>query len=184
MIYPFHMRAVGIAVGLLLILAHWFALVNAGSVRSMLRAFPRSVFAGRALLTAAAIWSYGLIATIDLGEFSPWRQTVQFAIIAAYVLTVFFVQEFLAVRALGMLCLLAAEPLLEASFLRPESSRLLLTLLAYAWATLGMFWVGMPYLLRDQIDWVLKTEMRWRGSIFSGIAYGVAVLGCAVLWWT
>ena len=48
-----------------------------------------------------------------------------------YGLVLRFVGEFLAVRALGILCLLAAEPLLDAAFLRYEPSRLLLTVLAY-----------------------------------------------------
>ncbi|MEZ5328982.1 MAG: hypothetical protein R3F19_28385 [Verrucomicrobiales bacterium] len=33
-------------------------------------------------------------------------------------------------------------------------TRLLLPLLAYAWIIIGLFWVGMPYVLRDQIAWV------------------------------
>ena len=35
--------------------------------------------------------------------------------------------------ALGMIALLAAEPILEAAFLRPETSRLLVVVLAYVW---------------------------------------------------
>ena len=59
--------------------------------------------------------------------------------------------EFLAVRALGILCLLAAEPLLDAAFFRYEPSRLLVTVFAYLMVVAGLFWVTMPYLLRDQI---------------------------------
>ncbi len=78
-----------------------------------------------------------------------------------------------------MFLLLVAEPVLEAAFLRPETSRLLLVVLAYAWATLGMFYVGMPYLLRDQISWLQKTDARWRAACLAGLAYGVAVLICS-----
>ena len=97
-----------------------------------------------------------------------------------FFLTLVFVEEFLAVRALGMLLLLVAEPVLEAAFQRPETSRLLLSVLAYAWATLGIFWVGKPYLLRDQIDWISKTETRWRLAALAGVIYGAAVLGAAL----
>jgi hypothetical protein len=55
-----------------------------------------------------------------------------------------------------------------------------LSVLAYAWATLGLFWVGMPYLLRDQIEWLTKTELRWRLAALGGLAYGVAVLVAAL----
>jgi hypothetical protein len=96
--------------------------------------------------------------------------------VAGYFLTAIFVEEFLAVRALGILCLLVAEPLLEAAFLGSETSRLLVSLVAYVWATLGLFWVGIPYLLRDQIGWVSRTNARWQVAAFGGVVYGAVVL--------
>ena len=183
MIYPLSLYTVGLAVGLLLIALHVVALVNEREVRQLLQILPRSAWWGRALLSIDAIWAFSLMATIDLGEFTTWRQVILLGIVAAYVLTILFVDEFLAVRALGILLLLAAEPLLEAAFLRPQGSRVLLTLLAYGWATMGMFWVGMPYLLRDQIGWITKTDLRWKVAAIGGIAYGVLVLGCALTQW-
>ena len=79
-----------------------------------------------------------------------------------YVLVLRFVEEFLAVRALGILCLLAAEPLLDSAFLRYETSRLLVTVFAYLLVVAGLFWVTMPYLLRDQINWSARSAFRWR----------------------
>ena len=105
------------------------------------------------------------------------------ATLVAYFLTLKFVDDFLAVRALGILLLLAAEPVLEAAFLRPETSRLLLTVLAYAWVVMGILWVGMPYKLRDQIGFVAKTEGRWRLAALGGVIYGIAVLVCALTQW-
>lgn len=183
MIYSLSLHTAGLAVGLLLIAIHAIALINAREIRKLLLGFPRSKVFGIALMTVDAIWAFVLIAKIDLGEFTSWRQTILIAIFVAWILTIKFVDEFLSVRALGILCLLAAEPVLEAAFLRPETSRLLLTALAYAWATLGIFWVGMPYLLRDQIGWISKTDLRWRASALAGIAYGAAVLGCALTQW-
>jgi len=168
-------------VGGLLVLLHAVALIHAEGVRRLLRGFPRSKEAGVLLLTAAAAWAFALVAQIDLGEFSSSRMIFLGIIAAGWLLTLFFVEEFLAVRALGMLLLLAAEPLLEAAFLRPETSRLLLTALAYVWATLGLFWVGKPYLLRDQIEWISKTETRWRIAALGGLAYGAVLVFVA---WT
>jgi len=87
-----------------------------------------------------------------------------------------YVPEFLAVRALGMLVLLAAEPLLEAAWLRPEMSRLLLVTLVYVWICFALFWIGMPYTLRDQIDWLLRTPARLKYACSAGIAYGAVLL--------
>jgi hypothetical protein len=87
-------------------------------------------------------------------------------------LAITFIPDFLSVRALGTLALLAAEPLLESAFLREERIRLLLVVLVYAWVIAGMFWVGMPFTLRDQITWVTASETRWRATAFAGLAYG------------
>ena len=90
--------------------------------------------------------------TMEMGEFSSFRRPLLIALPIGYLLVMRFVNEFLAVRALGILCLLAAEPLLEAAFLRYEPSRLLVTVFAYILIVKGLFWVTMPYLLRDHID--------------------------------
>ena len=82
-----------------------------------------------------------------------------------------------------MVLLLAAEPLLESAMLRNEQSRLLLTVLAYIWAAGGLFLVGMPYLLRDAISWFTANPLRWKISCLGGIAYGAALIACAVIWW-
>ena len=110
------------------------------------------------------------------GEFTNWRQTVLLVTPFAWLLTIKFVEEFLAVRALGMLVLLAATPLLDAAFLRPELSRLFLVTLVYIWIGFSMFWVGMPYTLRDQIGWVSGDQKRWRAAAFAGLAYGALLL--------
>lgn len=179
MIYSLSLQTVGLTVGALLIATHLMALILTGPVQALLRRLPRSREMGVVLLTGAAVWAFALVWQIDLGEFSSSRTLFLGVIVAGYFLTLFFVEEFLAARALGMLFLLAAEPLLEAAFLRPESSRLLLPVLAYGWATIGIFWVGKPYLLRDQIDWVTRTPWRWRLAALGGVLYGVALLVAA-----
>jgi len=150
--------------------------MHSQGTQALLRAFPRSRQTGVALLTVDAIWAYLLVSNMDLGEFTSWRQWILVAIVVGYFLTLMFVDEFLAVRALGILALLAAEPLLEAAFLRPETSRLLVTAVAYAWATIGLFWVGMPYLLRDQINWVTRVPGRWKAAALGGLVYGAVVI--------
>ena len=77
--------------------------------------------------------------------------------------------------------LLAAQPLLESAFLREENSRLLLVVLCYVWIVTGMFWVGMPYTLRDQIGWVTASEDRWKCATFTGLVYGVLLLIAGLL---
>lgn len=177
MIYPFvDLRTIGWIVGLLLIVTHALALLHGAGVRALLQSFPRSRVAGVALLGVDALWAFLMMLNMDLGEFSGFRNGLLLLIPIAAVLTITYVDEFLAVRALGILLLLVAEPVLEAAFLRPEMSRLLLVVLAYAWVVFGMFYVGSPYLLRDHLAWLQKTEGRWKAAAGGGLVYGAAVL--------
>ncbi|MEX1110675.1 MAG: hypothetical protein WEB31_02625 [Chthoniobacterales bacterium] len=181
MIYDFTLRSVGLTVGLALILSHAAALIAPARIMEWLRDFPRSRAAGLVLCTLAALWAFWLAATMDLGEFSPNRTLICGVIIAGAVMVPLFAEEFLAVRALGILALLAAEPLLGAAFLRPEETRLLLVALAYVWATGGLVMVGAPYLLRDLISWVTARRWRYHAVAWAGIGYGALLAAVSLL---
>ncbi len=183
MIYPFSLAFVGIVVGLLLIGSHVFALTSPDIVRPFLKTFPRSRAAGTVLLAIAAIWSFWLVSTMDLGEFARLRRFLVIAVPVGAVLTWMFVDEFLAVRSLGILALLAAGPVLEAAFLRPEFTRLLIVSLAYLWIFTGLFLVGMPFLLRDLLAWLLPSAKLFRQVSWAGVIYGATILLCALTLW-
>jgi hypothetical protein len=183
MIYQLPLQTAGLAAGLLLLVSHAAALAAPGPSRDFARALPRSRVFGTILLAVAAVWSFVLVRGLDLGEFSPLRGPMLVGIVAGAVLTWLFVEEFLSARALGMLLLLAAEPLLESAVLRSEPSRLLLTVLAYAWASAGLVFVGMPYVLRDLIGWFAADPLRWKLAAAGGAAYGLVLIACAAFLW-
>lgn len=177
MIYHFSLHTMGLVAGAVLILLSLLAIFL--PVENFLPRFPRSRAAGAALLTIDLIWSFWLLATMEMGEFSGFRRPLLIVLPIGFFLVLRFVDEFLAVRALGILCLLAAEPLLDAAFLQPQTSRLFLTVLAYLMIVAGLIWVTMPYLMRDQLDWSLQQIGRWRFLSGIGLALGVAILICA-----
>jgi hypothetical protein len=176
MIYDISLRTAGILAGVFLLLVSLPALLMPAAVRGALTKFPRSRIAGVVLLTAGFIWSFWLLATMEMGEFSGFRRPLMIALPIGYVLVLRFVNEFLAVRALGILFLLAAEPLLEAAFLRYEPSRLLVTVLAYILIIKGLFWVTMPYLLRDYVAGVSRNTGIWLSMNALTLFYGAAIL--------
>src|SRR5438128_11270892 len=161
MIYHLSLQTAGIIAGAFLILMSLPGLFKP-DLANVAQRFPRSHIAGVVLLTISLLWTFWLLATIQMGEFAGFRRPLLIALPIGYVLVLRFVEEFLAVRALGILCLLAAEPLLDAAFLRYETSRLLITGFAYVLIVAGMFWVAIPYVLRDQINWSAKSVFRWR----------------------
>ena len=184
MIYDFTLRTVGLSVGIGLLVTHAIALAMPDKVASWLKVFPRSRPAGLFLCSFAALWAFWLAATMDLGEFSPHRTLICGVVLAGAIMVPMFAEEFLAVRALGILALLAAEPLLGSAFLRPEQSRLLLVVLAYLWATAGLIMVGAPYLLRDAIDWVTSARWRYATVAAAGAAYGIALIAVSLLFYS
>src|SRR5438445_6896211 len=175
MIYHLSLQTAGIIAGAFLILMSLPGLFKP-DLANVAQRFPRSHIAGVVLLTISLIWTFWLLATIQMGEFAGFRRPLLIALPIGYVLVLRFVEEFLAVRALGILCLLAAAPLLEAAFFRNETSRLFVTVLAYLLILAGLFWVTMPYLLRDQINWSARNNARWCTVHGISAIYGLALL--------
>ncbi len=178
MIYHLSLHTAGLIAGVVLIALSALALVL--PARESLPRFPRSRTAGAVLLALDLVWSFWLLLTMEMGEFSSFRRPLLILLPIGFVLVLIFVDEFLAVRALGILLLLAAEPLLDAAFLRPEMSRLLVTVLAYVMIVAGLCWVMMPYRLRDEINWSTRSAGRWRFLSALGLVFGAAILVCAL----
>src|SRR5437868_7097474 len=145
MIYHFSLQSVAIVTGIILLLIGLAGLILPSAAQSRAKRLPRSFVAGVVLLTIDLAWSLCLIGTMEMGEFQAFRRPLLIALPIGYFLVLRFVDEFLSVRALGILCLLAVEPLLDAGFLRYETSRLLITGFAYLLVVAGLFWVTMPY---------------------------------------
>ena len=179
MIYHLSLKAAGILAGLFLLLIGLPSLLRPELSRAWLPQLPRSRPAGIFLLSLALLWSFWLLATMEMGEFSSFRRPLLIALPIGYFLVLRFVNEFLAVRALGILYLLAAEPLLEAAFLRYEMSRLLVTVFAYVLVVKGLFFVTMPYVMRDQLDWGTRSSTRWISLNAFAVLYGAMLLGFA-----
>src|ERR1051326_6924464 len=180
MIYQFSLQAVGLVAGAILVLIGLPGLVRPVGVQTFAKRLPRSMMAGVILLTIDLIWAFWLLSTMEMGEFATFRRPLLVALPIGYLLVLRFLEEFLAVRALGVLCLLAAEPLLGAAFFRYEPSRLLVTVFAYLLVVAGLFWVTMPYLLRDQIDWMTRQNSRWKLLHGAAVLYGAIIFAFAL----
>jgi hypothetical protein len=184
---------VGLILGVALIAVHVFMLARPQLAQGFLKSFPRNAVLGQILLGLGLAWFWLLVApasmgtlgalAMDLGEFNNAKPLLRILIPITMVLVVISVRDFLAVRALGVLGLLAAAPLLESAFLKDPVTRLLVPIYAYGLLTASLFWVGMPYLFRDAVDWVTAESKRWNAMVLGGLAYGVAIVICALAFW-
>ena len=177
------LKGTGILVGLFLLLVHAWAWLKRRESQAFLQSFPRNYFWGVVLLSVGFGWGMMALSYMDMGEFFFLRSYMLTIVPIAFVLVLLYVREFLAVRALGCLMLLVAGIVLEAAYLQPQTSRLLLPVLAYVWIIAGMFFVGMPYTMRDAVTWVIAKPIRWTASVLAGLVYGALVLLVAVVDW-
>src|SRR5207237_1058495 len=138
MIYHLSLRTAALIAGAFLCLLGIVGLVMHNTARMTLARFPRSRFAGIVILAIDLVWSFWLISTMEMGEFSTFRRPFLIALPIGFFLATRFVDEFLAVRALRILVLLPAEPLLEAPVLRYQRTRLVPTGLAHILLVLVM----------------------------------------------
>ena len=184
---------VGIILALWLIGSHALMLAKPALVQGYLKKFPRDTVTGQILLGIGLAWFWLLIApdnmgklsalAMDLGEFNGAKQILQYLVPVSIILVAISVRDFLAVRALGVLGLMVASPMLESAFLKDPSSRLLVPIFAYSLLTASLFWVGMPYLFRDAVTWATANRNRWTFLSLAGLGYGVATLVCACAFW-
>ena len=187
---------VGWPVAIYLIVSHLFLLLKSDFSKAWLQKLPRNYNAGVIVMSIAMAWFWLLVSpenngvfpalsalSRDLAEFNAVKPILRIAIPAFAVGMCLYVREFLFVRGLGLLALMAAGPLLQAGMFKDEPTRILIPLFAYAILTLGLFCVGMPYLFRDLINWVTAESKRWNALVGVGLLYGIAVLVCTVAFW-
>ncbi|GAA5481464.1 hypothetical protein [Haloferula sargassicola] len=184
----------GLVLGLFLIGLHLVMLLKAQPVQGFLKKFPRNQQLGQVLMGVGLIWFWLLVAkpgrgplhylAMDLGDqFNATKPLLRILVPVLIVALGIAIKEFLAVRALGLLGLMAAAPLLESAFLKDPQSRLLIPLWTYALIIASLYWVGMPYLFRDLVSWATARQARWKALSVVGLAYGAAIVLCALLFW-
>lgn len=184
----------GLVLGAWLVGLHLVMLLKATEVKRFLKRFSRNDRLGQVLLGVGLIWFWLIVAepgagilnslAMDLGDqFNALKPLLKILVPVSIVLVALAVKEFLAVRALGLLGLMAAAPLLEAAFQKDPTSRLLVPVYAYAMIIASLYFVGMPYLFRDAVTWATAEDKRWKLLSLAGLAYGVATLACALLFW-
>jgi hypothetical protein len=145
------------------------------------KAFPRSQAAAVVFFGAASLWFLSLISKLGPADFGEYRRLLVL-VFAAVGLGAFFVaKDFLAVRGVAVLLLLAARHALDASlaYTPPPTSRVWLNAFVYLVIVLAIYLGSTPYQARDFIAWLYFKPSRARalGAVCAG--YGAALAALA-----
>src|ERR1017187_1728255 len=80
MIYHLPLQTVGLIAGIFLVLLSLPGILKPGLAQSWAKRLPRSRIAGIVLLTVDLAWSFWLLATMEMGEFSSFRRPLLIAL--------------------------------------------------------------------------------------------------------
>ena len=182
----------GVVMGLALLLLHAIALLKPEATKTALRQAATNTGAAKTLLVADFVWIFLLLLdadwnplTMNLFDFNKARDILLILcpVICGVLLYYNRKRELLFPRALGLFLLLMAIVPLTAAFLKDPVTRLLIPCWWYPVLTLAMFWVGKPYLFRDQMEKFTARPLLYTIVNGIGAAWGAAILVCAVAFW-
>ena len=165
--------------GLFLIVIGALLLASAGNslVVSALKAVPRSPYATALFWGGGALWFLYVvwhISQADLVVFdSPMPFVLIFAVLA--LAAVYYIPDFLAVRGLCVISLLAAWQILYGLFGEYDHQiHLFVTYFVYAvMVVLALYFACVPYRARDFLDWLFVRVQRARALGVAMLVYGV-----------
>jgi len=164
--------------GLLLAALGGALLSGRPQVAEALRAFPRSRAATVVCFGAATLWFLYLVWNMPMADFGEYRKPLFLGFAAVAVLSCWYAADFLAVRGLAGLMLMAAWPLLMAGFMDYRWQVYPLKVVVYLGIALAIWLGAAPYRMRDGVAWMLARAGRTR--LVGGVLAGTGVLLCAL----
>jgi hypothetical protein len=162
---------VGIATGTIGILT----LAVPSAATKIWRAIPRSVWPGRLLSALCILWAGLWLCIMPLGPLSAIRDLLWLLIPIAIASVCLFTPDLLTCRAIGGLFVLLPTPMLSSAAWHPSPFRYVVILYAYTMVVAGMYYIALPWLLRDHINWSLAKPARSRTIAAAAIALGLFI---------
>ncbi len=160
--------------GVVLVLLGLPLMLNHPGFVSRVKALPRSRVASYILFGLGAAWFLYEILHLSMADFGEYRTYLFVAFALVAVLSFRCVPDFLAVRGLCVLMLMAAMPLLDAAYMEYEHPlRLFMVTAVYIGIGLAIWLGAQPWRLRDFFNWLFARPARSRrlGAALTG--YGL-----------
>ncbi len=165
--------------GFILLAAGLSLLAGPADGNARLLRFAKSRRNGLILLAVATVWFLFHISRLgeaDFGQYRNWLLALFFLVAAG---SAWRLPEYLAIRSLAALALLAATPFLDAAFDQPYQGRLFMVSGVYAMILLSLYFAVVPYRWRDFFNWLYRQPIRYK-VLGSGMAfYALLTIGAA-----
>jgi hypothetical protein len=149
-------------------------------VERTLKAFPRSPLAAIVFFGGSAAWFIYLLSQLGPADFGDYRNILMLVFAVVGIAAFFVSRDFLAVRGVAILILLAARPILDASlvYYPPPGTRIWLNGFVYLCIALAIYFGSLPYQARDVFLWLFERRARARvlGALCTAYGIGLAVL--------
>lgn len=166
--------------GLLLIALGASLLTGNSVVQAICKALPRSRVAAALFFGGGALWFLHAVWHLSEADFGNFRVQLFIGFAAIAALAFFYVPDFLAVRGLCVLTLLAAMPLLDAAYMEfDHPQRLLMVGAVYVAIALAIYLGAAPYRLRDFFHWLFAKRGRAQTVGATVLAYGIVLAATA-----
>jgi hypothetical protein len=160
--------------GLLLIALGVPLLLRSSRAIAALKAMPRSTSAAYVFFGAGALWFLWNVWHLSSADFGDYRTLLTIGFAAVAFLAFKCVPDFLAVRGLCVLVLLAATPLLGAAYMEYQfPQRLFMVSIVYVCIALAIWLGASPFRMRDFFEWLFATPGRTRGLGAVLLGYGL-----------
>ena len=170
------LSSLAIALGLIYVLPNIYGVLKPGRFGEAARKFPRYTPAGYPLMLLATVWFVYNVYREPIADFAVMKPYLCGFFAAVGVGACIFVKDFLPVRGLAVLLLLAAKLMVDTARWADTSWRLVITTLAYVWIIAGMWLTVSPWRLRDMANWITANEQRIRLFTGARVAFGIFVL--------
>jgi len=178
------LSTVAILLGSIVALINLYGLLKPAEFGVAVRKFPRSLPIGYVLMLLGTAWFVWNLKQESISDFEKLKPALYALFIAVGVGTCIFVKDFLAVRGLAVVLLLAAKLMVDAG--RPRLGDTPFVLVIQAWAyflvVIGIWFTISPWRMRDILNWGTANEQRIRVGSGLRMAFGlfVAILGLTV----
>lgn len=157
-------------------------LINNSAIQSTLKALPRSQAGALVFFGGGALWFLYLVWNLSAADLVIFEKPMAWVAIfgALSAMAFFYVPDFLAVRGLSVLTLLAGWPLLMAAYMEyDQPQRLFMVAAVFVAVSLAIYLGAVPYRLRDFFQWLFATKGRPRAVGAALTAYGCLLTAVA-----